>query len=145
MAKGCNSSYFSRSRPSYSFSSLISSKNQPSGGFHFDLISMVAVASRIVSRASCERRPTSRNVTSDIHETKCMLRRRERDRSRGHRDRIVNWLPMRLLRCAARSKNSKSEKFSRCSSTLAYSESSQKLFLNFFFSCSRNLLLSRFA
>lgn len=95
--------FLSRSlaRSSSRFSSLIYSKNQPSAGFHSDLISMIAVASRIVSRASCERRPTSRNVTSDIRETKCMLRRRERDRSRGHRDHIVNWLSMRLLRCVS--------------------------------------------
>lgn len=53
---------------------------------------------RIVSRASCEeKRPTSRNVTSDIRETKCTIRRRERDRATTeYWGRIVNWLSMRL-------------------------------------------------
>ena len=105
------------SRLSSRFTSLVSSKDQPSAGFHSDLISMVAVASHRLASFLREKRPTSRNVTSDIRETKCTMRHRERDRAttaphralEPHRKLTLDEIaPLLVLRYC---ENSWSEKF----------------------------------
>lgn len=57
-------------------------------------------------------------------------RRRERDRSRGHR--IVNWLSMRLLRCAAPKQEFEKRKVLATRTCTACSDTSGKLFLKSF-------------
>lgn len=77
-------SYFTHSRSSSHFSSLVSLKGPTIRWLPTPTLFPWSPSRRIVSRASCERRPTSRNVTSDIRETKCTIRLREK-RTSHHR------------------------------------------------------------